>query len=77
MRAVSPIRDLKHIELLKMYLKNKNLRDYVLFVLGINSNLRISDLLNLMVYDVWTGKKTKEYIEIKEQKTGKQKDKNQ
>lgn len=73
MRAVSPIRDLKHIELLKMYLRNKNLRDYVLFVLGINSNLRISDLLNLKVKDVWTGKKAREYIEIKEKKTGKTK----
>lgn len=73
MRAVSPIRDLKHIELLKMYFKSRNLRDYVLFIMGINSNLRISDLLSLKTSDVHTGKKIREYIEIKEQKTGKAK----
>lgn len=71
--TVSPIRDKKQIEILKIYLKSKNIRDYLLFVMGINSNLRISDLLILKVEDVWTGKKCKEYISLKEKKTGKYK----
>ena len=54
-----------------MYLKNKNLRDYLMFVMGINCNLRIGDLLQLKVFDVWTGKRCNEYIELSEQKTGK------
>lgn len=73
MRSVSPIRNLKDIEILKLYLRQKNIRDYLLFVLGINSNLRISDLLNLKFQDVWIKNKPKEYIELKEQKTGKHK----
>jgi len=71
MNTVGPIRDKKQIEILKIYLKSKCLRDYLLFVMGINSNLRISDLLSLKVDDVWTGKKCKEYISLKEKKTSK------
>lgn len=55
---------------MKRYLKSGNLRDYLLFVLGINSGLRISDLLSLQVLDV----KGKERISLREQKTGKTKD---
>lgn len=71
MKTVGPIRDKKLIELVKMYLKNKNLRDYLMFVMGINCNLRIGDLLQLKVSDVWNGRRCKEYIELYEQKTGK------
>lgn len=71
MRTVSPIKDLKQIEMLKMYFRNKNIRDYVLFVVGINTNLRVSDLLKLKVSDVYTGKKVRAYIELSEQKTDK------
>lgn len=71
MRAVSPIKDLKQIEILKLYLKEKNFRDYVMFVVGINTNLRVSDFLELRIADVWTGKKVREYVELKEQKTNK------
>ena len=38
----------------------------MLFLMGINSGLRISDILKLKVSDV----RGKRYIEIKEQKTG-------
>ena len=69
MESVEPIRDKKKIESMKKYLKSKNVRDYVLFSLGINSGLRISDLLNLTVEDV----KGKDRIAIREQKTGKTK----
>lgn len=69
MEFVEPIRDKEKIELVKIILKRHKTRDYLLFLLGINSGLRISDILKLKVSDV----KDKIYIEIKEQKTGKYK----
>ena len=74
MQLVQPIRDKKKIEDMKKMLKSNNLRDYCLFVLGINSGLRISDLLNLKISDVVEGKKIKDRISLREQKTGKVKD---
>jgi len=67
---VEPIRSKIQIDKIKIYLKHKNLRDYFLFVLGINSGLRISDLLLLTVDDV----KEKDRIILREKKTGKSKD---
>ena len=58
-----------HIERLKAFLGNKKERDFLLFVLGINCGLRISDLLNLKVSDVIN----KNVVELFEQKTGKYK----
>ena len=49
MELVEPIRDIRKIEKMKKYLKAKSLRDYCLFTVGINSGLRVSDLLNLRV----------------------------
>jgi Site-specific recombinase XerD len=51
-QTVEPIRDKKKIEKMKQYLRKQNERDYVLFVLGINSGMRISDLLKLKAEDV-------------------------
>ena len=45
--TVDPIRDLKAIGKIKRKLKKGNPRDYLLFVMGINNGLRISDLLKL------------------------------
>jgi len=70
MEYVEPIRDKKQLENMKRYLKEHNLRDWLLFILGINSGLRIGDLLKLTVEHV----KDKERITIREQKTGKSKD---
>lgn len=70
MEYVEPIRDKKKIEAMKKLLRASNIRDYCLFVLGINSGLRISDLLSLKVEDV----NGKERITIREKKTGKSKD---
>jgi integrase len=67
---VEPIRNKEQIDAIKHYLKNRNLRDYLLFILGINSGLRISDLLSLSVKDV----KEAERILLREKKTGKTKD---
>ncbi|HMM19898.1 MAG TPA: site-specific integrase [Selenomonadales bacterium] len=69
MEYVEPIRSKKQIRAMKCYLKNKNLRDYLLFVLGINSGLRISDLLSLTIDDV----KEIDRIILREKKTGKPK----
>jgi len=69
---VEPIRDRKKIDHIKKILKATNLRDYCLFTLGINSGLRICDLLNLKIKDVMDKKrKIKDRITIREQKTGK------
>ncbi|MDU2065229.1 MAG: site-specific integrase [Sporomusaceae bacterium] len=69
MKEVQPIRDKKKIEKMKKYLKSKSTRDWVLFVLGINSGLRISDILSLQVEDV----AGKDRIALQEKKTNKTK----
>ncbi len=67
MGFVEPIRDCVKIELVKRILKRNGMRDYLLFLIGINSGLRISDILKLKVKDV----ADVDYIELKEKKTGK------
>lgn len=48
MKFVEPIRDKKKIEDLKIYFKGTgNIRNYCMFVMGINVALRISDLLSI------------------------------
>ena len=69
MELVQPIRDREQIEKVKQVLKAKNTRDYLLFVFGINSALRIGDLLSLRKRDVVEGR-----VVIREEKTGKPKD---
>lgn len=66
-QTVEPIRDKSQIKQVEEYLKNKSSRNRLLFVLGTNSGLRISDILSLNVSDV----RHKTHIEINEQKTGK------
>jgi integrase len=72
---VLPIKDPKKISALRKILranKEVGLRDELLFLLGINTALRISDLLNLTLADVSDPDgKTKDEIELKEKKTGK------
>jgi len=69
MNKVEPIRDKEKIKEIKNILKKKSKRNYMLFVLGINTGLRIGDLLKLKVKHV----KNKSHIIIKEQKTSKNK----
>ncbi|WP_163538293.1 site-specific integrase [Gracilibacillus sp. YIM 98692] len=68
MNFVQPIRDPEVIRAIKHYLKGKNERNYILFLVGINSGLRISDILPLRVADA-----KKPYFSIRETKTKKQK----
>lgn len=75
MEFVEPIRNRRQLEAMKKVLKGSNLRDYCLFTLGINSGLRISDLLALTIGGVTTTRgKVVERIRIREKKTGKLKD---
>jgi integrase len=71
---VQPIRSEKQIEAMKKILKAGNLRDYCMFVLGINCGLRIGGLLSLTIDDVVDEKgKVKDRIVLREQKTSKAK----
>lgn len=75
MNTVEPIRSKAKIEEMKSYLKSKNIRDWALFTLGINSALRVSDLLKLNLDDVVDSDgKIRDRIKLKEKKTGKTKD---
>jgi integrase len=71
---VEPIKDLMKIQAIKVLLRNSNPRDEALFVLGINTALRIGDLLLLKVCDVMdeTGE-IRDMAEVQEQKTKKKK----
>lgn len=69
MNFVEPFKKRSDIEKLKKYLKENNYRDYILFLIGINTGLRISDLLNLRVKDVLN----QDYIYVKHKKTKKNK----
>ena len=69
MSTVEPIRSMKLLRKVEKILQKQNLRNLLLFTLGTNSGLRISDILKLNVADV----KNKTYIQITEKKTGKYK----
>ncbi len=64
---VEPIRDKQKIKAVENYLEQKNIRNKVIFCLGINSGLRVSDILSLNVGDV----RGRSHIELAEKKTGK------
>jgi integrase len=66
---VDPIRDPKDIRLIKKILSDHP-RDFALFVLGINTNLRASDLLRIRIGDV-RYLKPGEYFTLREKKTAK------
>ena len=67
MKTVQPIRDKKKIAIMKTLLKEKGDKYYILFRIGINVGLRVSDILLLKVSDV----RAKTHVTIVEKKTGK------
>ena len=67
---VEPIKSKKHIQTIKKLLSDKPL-DYALFVIGINTNLRASDLLRIKVGQV-RGLPVNGEIVLNEQKTRKE-----
>lgn len=72
MKFVQPIRDTEKIEEMKSELRKNGTRDYLLFSLGINSGLRVSDIIKLQVKDLLYADKTiKTHITIIEDKTNK------
>ena len=73
MNMTYPLKEQKQIDLVKMYLKSKSVRNHLMFLMGISSALRISDILSLKVSSIYDGKKPKAFIDVKEKKTGKRK----
>jgi len=72
MNTVQPIRNKQDIERMKAVLRRKSLRDYILFILGCNSALRVGDLLRLRVRDVRDARGNMlDHISLREEKTGK------
>lgn len=69
LNIVEPIRDKEVIKDIIDYLRLKNDRDALLFMFGIYSGLRVSDIIKLRVRDV----KGKDRVTVKETKTGKEK----
>ena len=63
---VYPIRNKEKLNKIELILKATNKRNYLLFVLGTNTGLRISDILKLTIQDV-----KGQFINITEQKTQK------
>ncbi len=51
-KKVEPIRDIEKIERMKEYLKSQSPRNGFLFTLGINSGLKITDILPLTIEEV-------------------------
>lgn len=68
MNFVEPIRDKAIIEDIYLDLDKTNKRDALMFMLGLHTGLRISDILKFKIRDLM-----KDYYNIREQKTGKQK----
>ncbi|HDK7182962.1 TPA: site-specific integrase [Clostridium botulinum] len=68
MNFVEPIRDTQKVRDIQEYLKRTNERNYILFITGVYTGLRISDILKLKVQDV----KGKRFIYLREKKTSKQ-----
>lgn len=72
MNKVQPIRDKELIAKMKAKLKKQSMRNYFLFTLGINTGLRIGDILEFKVSTFRNEDKTmKDIFKIIEQKTGK------
>ena len=69
-----PIKDIQQINELKNYFLEKGeTRNYTLVVMGLNTSLRISDMLSLKWKDVYNFRINayRQHIELIEQKTGK------
>ncbi|HEK4533753.1 TPA: site-specific integrase, partial [Clostridioides difficile] len=52
MNFVEPIRDLEKLESMCAYLEEANMRNNVLFSMGIYTGLRVGDILKLRIKDV-------------------------
>ena len=66
---VEPIKEKNELKAIEKYLEKRNKRNRLIWAFGINTGLRVSDILALDIEDV----KDKNYVEIIEKKTGKYK----
>lgn len=72
--TVEPLRDKAKIKQMYQLLKERDPKYGLLFKFGLNTGLRISDILPLKVKDIYTKKgQFRDYLTIKEKKTGKEK----
>ena len=72
MNFVQPIRSKEKLEQMKEELKKRGTRDYLLFYTGINTGLRVSDIIKLNYDDIRDNYgNMKSHISITEKKTGK------
>lgn len=74
MSTTQPIRDRKQLQKFKNYYKDQpsGTRNYTLIIMGLNTALRISDILHLTYDAVYRNGKIRSHIVVKEQKTGKE-----
>ncbi|MCM3570550.1 tyrosine-type recombinase/integrase [Neobacillus mesonae] len=68
MECVSPIKEISQINAIKEKLQRQSLRDYLLFVFGINTGIRVHDLLSLKVSDIWDGEEVREFLTLSAEK---------
>ncbi|MDI6604722.1 MAG: tyrosine-type recombinase/integrase [Thermoanaerobacteraceae bacterium] len=72
--TVEPIRDKNKIKQMYQFLNGYNPKYALLFKFGINTGLRISDIISLRVNDIFNSNgQFREYLVLKEKKTGKEK----
>ena len=67
--VVEPIKNKDYLSEIEKNLERKSKRNQLIWAFGLNTGLRISDILGLNISDVYN----KQYVEIKEKKTGKYK----
>lgn len=74
MSTTQPIRDKKSLQIFKNYYQDKksHLRNYTIIAMGLNTALRINDLLHLTYDMVYQNNKVRNHIILKERKTGKE-----
>lgn len=74
MSTTQPIRDIQKLQNFKNYYQDNkpNIRNYTIIIVGLNTALRISDILHLTYQDIYQDNKVQEHITVKEQKTGKE-----
>ncbi|WP_077620714.1 tyrosine-type recombinase/integrase [Bacillus sinesaloumensis] len=65
MEFVDPIKEIADIKAMKEVLRQHSQRDLLFFVFGINTGMRVSDLLSLKVSDIRDGNEIKEFVTIK------------
>lgn len=73
MEYVEPIRDIEKINMIKRILRNQSQRDLLLFVFGINTGIKVNELLSLKVSDVKNGESIKEFIYLYDANTEEEK----